>query len=91
MTARVWPSISFEALVLITVTLLFSSQLALAQFSQQGPKLVGSEAVGNAYQGYSVALSANGSTAIVSGPFDNSNNGAAWVFSRSSELCGVRE
>lgn len=47
---------------------------------QQGSKLVGAGSVGAAYQGWSVALSANGSTAIVGGPDDNSYIGAAWVF-----------
>src|ERR1700722_15623286 len=53
----------------------------LAQFAQQGPKLVGTGAVGNAFQG-SVALSADGSTAIVGGGVDNSDIGAAGGFTR---------
>jgi hypothetical protein len=52
-------------------------------WSQQGPKLVGSGAVGPAAQGWSVALSDDGNTAIVGGIGDNSNVGAAWVFTRS--------
>ena len=52
-------------------------------WSQQGNKLVGSGAVGNAQQGSSVALSADGNTAIVGGNADNSFAGAAWVFTRS--------
>ena len=52
-------------------------------WTQQGSKLVGTGAVGAAHQGYSVALSADGNTAIVGGPGDNSNAGAAWVFTRS--------
>jgi hypothetical protein len=52
--------------------------------TQQGNKLVGTGAVGtalhNAEQGWSVALSADGNTAIVGGPFDNNGNGAVWVF-----------
>jgi photosystem II stability/assembly factor-like uncharacterized protein len=52
-------------------------------FSQQGPKLVGTGAVGNAGQGTSVSLSADGNTAIVGGYLDNSNAGAAWVWTRS--------
>jgi hypothetical protein len=52
-------------------------------WTQQGPKLVGSGAVGAANQGYSVALSADGTTAVVGGPVDNSFAGAAWVFTRS--------
>ena len=52
-------------------------------WTQQGNKLVGTGAVGNAGQGVSVALSADGNTAIVGGPGDNSDTGAAWVFTRS--------
>ncbi len=53
-------------------------------WSQQGQKLVGAGAIGAAYQGRSVALSADGNTAIVCGPRDNSNTGAAWVFIRQN-------
>ena len=79
MTVRGWPilhvgsSRSFWASILIFVALLFSSQLALAQFTQQGPKLVGSDAVGQAVQGSGVALSADGNTAIVGGPVERSS------------------
>jgi hypothetical protein len=52
-------------------------------WSQQGPKLVGSGASGSSYQGSSVALSADGNTALVGGPYDNSSAGATWVFTRS--------
>lgn len=52
-------------------------------WTQQGTKLVGSGAVGAAEQGISVALSNDGNTAIVGGPFDNSSTGAAWVYTRS--------
>jgi hypothetical protein len=53
---------------------------------QQGPKLVGSGAVGAALQGLSTALSADGNTAIVGGPGDNSGVGAAWVFVRDGSV-----
>jgi FG-GAP-like repeat len=58
-------------------------------WTQQGPKLVGSGAVGNAAQGESVSLSADGNTAIVGGPFDNraggsGGQGAAWIWTRSN-------
>ena len=53
-------------------------------WTQQGPKLVGSGAVGSAQQGGSVALSADGNTAIVGGSGDNDNAGAAWVWKRSA-------
>jgi hypothetical protein len=51
-------------------------------WSQQGPKLVGTGPIGAAEQGTSASLSGDGSTAIVGGPFDNSNVGAAWVFTQ---------
>ena len=57
-------------------------------WTQQGPKLVGTGAVTNAEQGSSVALSADGNTAAIGGPWDDQTNsvnavGAAWVFTRS--------
>ncbi|MCA6478865.1 MAG: IPT/TIG domain-containing protein, partial [Chitinophagaceae bacterium] len=52
-------------------------------WTQQGNKLVGTGAVGPGYQGYSVSISADGNTAIVGGYNDNSNIGAAWVYTRS--------
>ena len=69
-------------------------QDAPAQSSQQRPKLVGTGAVGSTNQGMSVALSADGNTAMVGGPGPNNADrdrspfagpaGAAWVFTRSS-------
>jgi hypothetical protein len=67
---------------LLCAALLWPAQSALAQFTQ-GPKLVGSNAIGAAEQGYSVALSGDRNTAIVGGRSDNSFAGAAWVFTRS--------
>jgi hypothetical protein len=52
-------------------------------WSQQGPKLVGTGAIGNAEQGEAVSISGDGSTAIVGGPFDNNTVGAAWVYVQS--------
>jgi antibiotic biosynthesis monooxygenase (ABM) superfamily enzyme len=57
-------------------------------WTQQGNKLVGFGAVGIAEQGTSVAVSADSrtdsNTAIVGGAFDNTDIGAAWVFTRSN-------
>ena len=53
-------------------------------WSQQGSKLVGTGAVGNAQQGDAVSISADGNTAIVGGGPDNDGMGAAWVFTRTS-------
>jgi hypothetical protein len=55
-------------------------------WSQQGNKLVGTGAVGAAQQGYSVAISADGNTAIVGGNADNLRAGAAWVFTHSGSV-----
>jgi hypothetical protein len=57
-------------------------------WSQQGPKLTGSEEVGEGLLGLDDALSADGNTALVGGPYDNIGKGgfgvgAAWVFTRS--------
>jgi len=52
-------------------------------YVQQGNKQAGSSAVGNAQQGTSVAVSTDGNTAVVGGPFDDSNKGAAWIFVRN--------
>ena len=65
-------------------------------WTQQGKKLIGTGAVGSARQGTSVALSADGNTAIVGGPGDNPWDrsvpfglgaaGAAWVFTRNGAV-----
>jgi hypothetical protein len=52
-------------------------------WTQRGGKLVGTIAVDPAEQGFSVALSGDGQTALVGGPGDNMNTGATWVFTRS--------
>ncbi len=49
----------------------------------QGPKLTGGGESGPGLFGHSVALSADGNTALIGGPYDNGKTGAAWVFTRS--------
>jgi FG-GAP repeat protein len=71
------------ASVLACGALVVAAQPASAQFRQEGSKLVGTSAIGNADQGFSVALSSNGNTLIVGGPYDNSYTGAAWVWTRN--------
>ena len=73
----------FQHLALLLFLFLPLPGLVKAQFSQQGPKLVGTNAVGSAYQGCSVCLSSDGSTAIVGGNGDSSFAGAVWVWIRS--------
>ena len=57
-TGQAWPNLGGASVLLIVAALLFSSQLALAQFTQQGPKLVGTGAVGQSQQGQSAAAQA---------------------------------
>ena len=54
-------------------------------WTQQGPKLTGSEEVGASYFGNGVTLSAEGNTALITGNEDNGGVGAVWVFTRSGE------
>lgn len=55
-------------------------------WEQQGPKLVGTGAVGAAYSGASVAISADGNTVALGGYGDNSNQGAVWIFTRTGNV-----
>ena len=74
--------------ILVYGALICTSQPALADFTQQGSKLVGTDAAlgPGSQQGYSVALSADGNTAIVGGPKDNGDVGAAWVYTRTGNV-----
>src|SRR5438552_1747573 len=59
--------------------------LRVDPFIQQGEKLTGTGQSGpvTPRQGYGVALSSNGNTALVGGPGDYGETGAAWIFTRS--------
>jgi hypothetical protein len=52
-------------------------------WKQQGSKLTARDELGGAWFGQSVALSADGKTALIGGPKDTRYLGAAWVFTRS--------
>jgi probable HAF family extracellular repeat protein len=52
-------------------------------FIQQGEKLTGGGEIGGGGFGGAVALSADGSTALIGAPGDNEDVGAVWVFTRS--------
>jgi hypothetical protein len=62
-----------------------NSIIAQSAFVQQGSKLVGSDFEGSSKQGGSVAISADGTTAVVGGWADNSGKGAVWVHIRSTD------
>jgi hypothetical protein len=57
--------------------------LTIDPLIQQGGKLTGTTEVGAGAFGFSVAISSDGSTALIGGPADNATTGAAWVFTRS--------
>ena len=73
--------------------------LRIDPFLQEPGKLTGAGASGQSHFGDSVALSADGSTALIGGYKDNGEVGAAWVFVRSgstwiqqgSKLAGIGE
>jgi hypothetical protein len=67
-----------------TTTNSFTVTPTLCPGVQQGEKLVGTGRVGNSAQGKGVAVSADGNTVIVGAPDDNSNIGAAWIYTRSN-------
>ena len=74
------PSRLFGALVL-SATLFFFAACAGAVHATGGE---GGRVFGGAQQGFSVALSADGNTAIVGGPADYSGTGAARAYTRSN-------
>jgi hypothetical protein len=75
---------STKSLLVVAFALLYPQAAFPALFAPQGAKLVGTGATGNAFQGKAVALSADGSTAIVSGYQDNTTAGAVWVYTRNA-------
>jgi hypothetical protein len=52
-------------------------------WGHQGPKLTGVGELGDGLFGASVALSADGNTALIGAPHDNSGQGAAWELTRT--------
>src|SRR4051794_37979751 len=76
----------------LCIALLAVARPAQAQFVEQGPPLVGADHVGYSFQGSTVALSADGSTAIVGAVSDDNptnadggGRGCAFVFIRSGQ------
>ena len=65
-------------------TWIFNRNTTTGKWSQQGTKLVGTGAVGSAYQGQSVSLSLDGNRLAVGGRGDNDGAGATWIFNRNT-------
>ena len=57
-----------------------------SSWAQQGKKLTGTGELGQGQFGHSVALSADGNTALIGGWDDDNEVGAAWVFTRSGSI-----
>ena len=74
--------------LLLFLPVILIPNLFFAQFTQQGPKLFGSGAIGPSTQGWSVAISSDGNTAIIGGNTDNGASESGWVNARISELRG---
>jgi len=62
--------------------------LRIDPFFQQGAKLTGTETGAKTQFGLNVALSGDGNTALIGGPGDKGEVGAAWVFTRSGSTWG---
>jgi hypothetical protein len=84
MAHRAWSLRALFLFIVLSVTAGLAAIPAQAEFTQQGNKLVGDDAVGAAQQGLSVAVSADGNTAVVGGRLDDGGAGAAWVYVRNS-------
>src|SRR5262249_58677401 len=59
------------------------STSAGSTWSQHGRKLTAWDETGNGWFGKTVALSADGTLALIGGHVDNAETGAAWVFTRT--------
>jgi hypothetical protein len=64
----------------------FTINTSLFPNTQQGNKLLGTGNVGPAESGRSVAISADGNTAIAGAPNDNNQQGAAWIYVRNGNV-----
>ena len=80
-----WLSLSGSRLLLRVKDRGARYPLRIDPFIQQGPKLTASDESGQGEFGESVALSADGNTALIGGSGDDNDKGAAWVFTRSGD------
>ncbi len=65
--------------------------LRIDPFVLQGSELTGAGEIGAGEFGNSVALTADGNTALVGAPLDNAGVGAVWVFTRVAGVWGLQE
>ena len=82
---RSWMALEGRRLLLRAEATRANYPLRIDPFIQQGGTLEGSGRPGVSHFGVSAALSADGNTALIGAPGDDSNVGAVWVFTRSGE------
>jgi FG-GAP repeat len=82
---RAWLGVSGGRLVIRVDDRRARYPVRVDPFVGQGEPFTAGGEVGEGAFGYSVALSADGNTALIGGPGDNGDLGAAWVFTRSGE------
>jgi hypothetical protein len=80
---RAWLELRHGHLALRVATRNARYPIRIDPFVQQGASLTGGGEWAGGGFGASVALSADGNTALIGGPSDNFRVGAAWVFTRS--------
>jgi phosphodiesterase/alkaline phosphatase D-like protein len=89
-TVRSWLELRSGRILIDLDTRGASFPLRIDPLLQQGKKLVAGE-IGEGHFGQSVALSADGNTALVGAPTGNGEAGAAWVFTRSGSTWTEQE
>ncbi|HWY17537.1 MAG TPA: hypothetical protein VNY27_02370 [Solirubrobacteraceae bacterium] len=62
-----------------------------ATWTRVAAKLTGGEELGEGHFGVSIALAADGATALIGGPGDGGYAGAAWVFARSGTATWIQQ
>ena len=82
-TLHSWLSLGSGTVVLHVDSAGARYPLRIDPFFQVGEQLTASDEQGAGKFGFSVAVSADGNTALIGGPHDNETSGAAWVFTRS--------
>jgi len=85
-TLRSWLALHAGKLLLHVDTTGARFPVVIDPLIQQGEELKGSGEAGEGQFGFSVALSADGSTALIGAPNESSVAGAVWVFTRSGSI-----
>jgi hypothetical protein len=79
-----WMTVRGASVLLRVDTAGASYPISIDPLIQHGEKLTGTGEEGEGRFGISVALSADGNTALIGSPYDDKRRGSVWVFTRSS-------